>query len=500
LSWIRRVVPISPILAPAAAPDGRADRNLSSHGAVMNFRQKFLPRFSSALLGLFALSLLIGAAIAAPVEDTEAALRAQLLKHRIDEAATKQRLAEIEMQGERSRTPNQELFDVQYYDLDITLNPSAYNLTGTLEAVVEVVGGAINTLDLHLRTTMNVSSATSGGNPTTYSHLSGVLTIDLDRTYNVGELVTVEVAYSGNPSSSSFGWESHAGEPMIWTLSEPFGARNWWPCKDDNRDKPETMDIRVTVPSDLIVASNGSLISDIDNGNGTRTFHWYSSYPITTYLVSLAIYPYYVYSDWYTPQGGGDPMEVVHYVFPDRYDDVQANYALTVPMIETFVEDYGEYPFLTEKYGHAMFNWGGGMEHQTCSSMSKDWWSEDLISHELAHQWWGDMITCADFGHIWLNEGFATWSEAYWKREDGQLRDLPALHGHRRLLRSRHDLRRGPAERQHLQLEPELQQGLLGRPHAAPRGGRRGLLRRPGPLPRPLRIRQRHHRAAARCL
>ncbi len=38
-----------------------------------------------------------------------------------------------------------------------------------------------------------------------------------------------------------------------------------------------------------------------------------------------------------------------------------------------------------------------------------------LISHELGHQWFGDMITCADFHHIWLNEGFATWTEAYWR-------------------------------------------------------------------------------------
>ena len=94
-------------------------------------------------------------------------------------------------------------------------------------------------------------------------------------------------------------------------------------------------------------------------------------------------------------------------------DDVQATYALTVPMIDAFAQGYGEYPFVQEKYGHAEFTWGGGMEHQTISSMGG--WSEDLISHELAHQWWGDMITCADFGHIWLNEGFATWSEAYWK-------------------------------------------------------------------------------------
>ncbi len=65
---------------------------------------------------------------------------------------------------------------------------------------------------------------------------------------------------------------------------------------------------------------------------------------------------------------------------------------------------YGEYPFIEEKYGHAEFEWGGAMEHQTCTSMG--FWGSGVISHELAHQWYGDMITCKDWHHIWLNEGF----------------------------------------------------------------------------------------------
>jgi hypothetical protein len=146
-----------------------------------------------------------------------------------------------------------------------------------------------------------------------------------------------------------------------------------------------------------------------------RTFHWKTNYPTATYLVSLAIYPYFLYSDWYTPLAGGDPMEVQFFVYPDHYPTVQENYALTVPMIGAFALAFGEYPFVDEKYGHAEFTWGGGMEHQTLTSMGG--YSEDLISHELGHQWWGDMVTCADFGHIWLNEGFATWSEAYWAEQ-----------------------------------------------------------------------------------
>ncbi|UCH84142.1 MAG: hypothetical protein JSW50_00180, partial [Candidatus Latescibacterota bacterium] len=120
------------------------------------------------------------------------------------------------------------------------------------------------------------------------------------------------------------------------------------------------------------------------------------------------------FSHWYH-YASAESMEVAYYVFPRNYGYVQTTYALTVPMIEVFADIFGEYPFVDEKYGHAEFTWGGGMEHQTITSLGG--WSEYLIAHELAHQWWGDMVTCDSFHHIWLNEGFATYSEALWSEQ-----------------------------------------------------------------------------------
>jgi aminopeptidase N len=112
-------------------------------------------------------------------------------------------------------------------------------------------------------------------------------------------------------------------------------------------------------------------------------------------------------------------MEVHSYVLPPNEDVVDATASKAIEAIRIFSEIFGPYPFLKEKYGHAEFGWGGGMEHQTITSMGG--WSTRLIVHELAHQWWGDMITCRNFHHIWLNEGFATYSEAlYWEKTEGQ--------------------------------------------------------------------------------
>ena len=365
------------------------------------------------------------------MDDDPVRLRESVLEHRRAEAAIKAARLKAWSEAEVRLTGNQVRYDVHHYDLDLDVDVTAEILTGTVTVTAGVLAD-ISTLDLDMDARLTVDGATSGASSTTYTHAAPLLTIDLDRTYTTGETVTVSVSYHGDPAGDAFGWSSHDSEPMIWTLSEPFGARQWWPCKDDPTDKADSLDVHVTVPNDLIVASQGLVVSDIDNGT-TRTTHWHSDYPIATYLVSLAIHPYVVFSTWYTPQAGGDPMEIQNFVYADNYDNVQATYALVPDMIDVFARGYGEYPFVDEKYGQADFVWGGGMEHQTLTSLG--WWVEDVVAHELAHQWWGDMITCADFHHVWLNEGFATWSEAYWREQtDGvatyrAYMDLAAFYG-----------------------------------------------------------------------
>ncbi len=315
-------------------------------------------------------------------------------------------------------TPNQALYDARYYALDLSLDPTAKILTGTVTMRLTVTSGPLSEIDLDLADNMVVDSLftvvdalSSARVPTTFTHTGGILRVSLDRTYINGEDATLVIQYAGNPAGAAvFGWDTAAGQPLIWTLSEAFGARTWWPCKDYPDDKADSVDIRVTVPTGLITASNGRLREQSDNG--TQAFSWWhESYPITTYLVSLAIHSYHVYSDWYHP-AHGDSMEITFYNLASSLPRVEAVQAKVKDMLEIFADRFGEYPFVDEKYGQAEFPWGGGMEHQTCTSLGHGAFGEWIMVHELAHQWWGDMVTCSSFHDIWLNEGFATYSEA----------------------------------------------------------------------------------------
>jgi aminopeptidase N len=325
--------------------------------------------------------------------------------------------------------------DVQRYTLSLRITlpgASSGRVDGTVRIQARVAAQPIATLAVNLDDVLGVTSiARTGGGPLAYSRASDVITVVLDRTYNPGELIDFTVAYGGTPPSVNFGggyaflFSTHGTAPpsqgpIVSSLSEPDFAPAWWPCLDRPDDKA-IVDMDVTVPVSLIAAGNGLLIGTIFNGDGTQTYQWRSAYPISTYLVSLAVSNYVTWTDYYTPVTGGPPMPVQNFVYPELETTGRESFNVTVPMLGFYAATYGEYPFVAEKYGHALFPFGGAMEHQTCTSYGSgllipadphryDW----IVGHEMTHQWFGDAVGPANWPEVWLNEGFATYGEVLW--------------------------------------------------------------------------------------
>ncbi len=313
--------------------------------------------------------------------------------------------------------PGDSKIDALYYKLNLRFTTNPNYLDGTVTVKAKVLEST-NNFFLDLSAGMTVNSVVKDGISLTYTMFtsSNQLKIFLDRTYNAYEEFTVEIQYEGVPGSNpdsfeSFGYSDqyrNNGVPVIWSLSQPYGAREWWPSKDTPADKVDSSDVWLTVQSDFIAVSNGKLVETITNDNGTKTFKWKNSHPIANYLISVAITNYSIYEKSYE-YSPGNFMPVIHYIYPEYLNQIKTNLDKTNEMIRIFSEMFGDYPYLNEKYAHAQFGWGGGMEHQTATSMGWGAFSESTIAHELAHQWFGDKITCKTWDHIWLNEGFATY-------------------------------------------------------------------------------------------
>ncbi len=319
-------------------------------------------------------------------------------------------------------TASGEGLDALHYRLDLQIRVNPSNLIGAVTMTARVTAETVASAVLDFTNSLTVDSVTVAATRTSFARSAGLLVVTLDRTYTRDELLVLTVFYRGVPTGSGFGsfiFSSQLnGTPWIWSLSEPYGARDWWPCIDHPTDKADSVDLRITVPGTFKAGSQGILAEIVQNGDGTRTFVWKHRYPIATYLVSVAVTNYAEFSDWYRPSAA-DSMEVLNYVLPEALQTARAQLPRTVRMLEVFSDLYGEYPFVKEKYGHAQFGWGGGMEHQTMTSLGA--FSEGLVAHELAHQWFGDMITMRTWPDIWLNEGFATYSVAlYYEKVYGR--------------------------------------------------------------------------------
>lgn len=311
--------------------------------------------------------------------------------------------------GIGNTNPNTLNYDLQYQRMDVSINPAVAQISGSVTSHFKPTQ-AMSSIYFDLTNQLTVSQVTFHGQPLVFQQLSTKeVKIDFTSSLPANVLDSLTIQYSGTPptNNNAFFTSTQAGNPVLSTLNEPYGAQDWFPTKQSLNDKIERFDIKVTTPSQYSVASNGKLMSETILGNGQKLTFWRTNYPTTAYLIALSITNFVKLNDTM----GNPPFPFVNYIYPATAANTtsMANIEWTKTVMNTFETYFGLYPFRNEKYGHMEFTAGGGMEHQTMSSMGG--WSKQLIAHELAHQWFGDKVTCGAWNDIWLNEGFATFGE-----------------------------------------------------------------------------------------
>ncbi len=338
--------------------------------------------------------------------------------------------------------PEQAAYDVQAYDLDLTVSPEARTIAGSLAMSARAVlptthirldlDDALTASGVAVPACMMLSGAhvcaDTTDAPLAWERLPGQIRIALGRTVQPGESIRVRVDYGGSPRvaprppwDGGFSWEQTAsGEPWVAVSCQGEGADLWWPTKDHPSDEAESMTIRLTAPASLRAIANGQHVSREVNGDGTATETWKVTTPINNYGVSFGIGPYVEVTDTYTSPLGYT-MPVVFYVLPERRADAEKQLPGFLDAVAFMERTFGPYGSREDGY-HVLHTPYLGMEHQSLIAYGStfednaygfDW----LHFHELAHEWFANLGTAPDWRDFWVHESFANYAEALYAED-----------------------------------------------------------------------------------
>ncbi len=316
----------------------------------------------------------------------------------------------------------------------ITLQPHFYE---TKELVLDAKGMEIKAVEMVKAGSKNI--------PLGYSYDDNLtLKIFLDKVYKGSEKYTIYIDYIAKPDeletqgsaaikdAKGLYFVNPKGEEkdkptQIWTQGETEATSVWVPTIDKPNQKT-TQEFYLTVPDKYVSLSNGKLVSQTKNKNGTRTDYWKMDLPHAPYLFFIGVGDYAVVKDTYKGK------EVSYYVEKEYGKVAKRIFGNTPEMMKFFSEKVTgvEYPWI--KYAQivgrdyvsgAMENTTATLHQESAQQNARElidgnkW--ESTIAHELFHQWFGDYVTAESWSNLTVNESFADYSQYLWTEyKDGK--------------------------------------------------------------------------------
>ena len=331
-----------------------------------------------------------------------------------------------------SITPERAWWDLNYYHLDIAVNPKTKSIKGK-NTIRYTILEPNQTLQIDLQAPMKLTKAVQDGEELIVLKDGNAHFINLKKPQiKINAQEEIEIYYEGKPRvavrapwDGGISWKKdNNGNDFIASSCQGLGASVWWPNKDHMYDEVDSMKISVNVPKHLMNISNGRLQSTEEQDNGTTTYNWVVTNPINNYGVNINIGDYVHFSEVYEGEKG--PLDMEYYVLRDNLEKAKKQFKDAPKMMKAFEHWFGPYPFYEDSFKLVEVPYLG-MEHQSSvtygnqykkgylgKDLSKTGWGlkfDFIIIHESGHEWFANNITYKDAADMWIHEGFTAYSE-----------------------------------------------------------------------------------------
>ncbi len=333
-----------------------------------------------------------------------------------------------------SNGPGRINWDVLKYD--ITVKPDFNNKTIEGKNVITFYDKGVITMQLDLQQPMMVDSILYDNNKLNFKREGNVYWVavrDPLRRYKIKPGARkLTVFFQGKPKEAvkppwDGGWiwkKDHNGNPWMSVACQGLGASVWYPCKDHQSDEPDSAELHITAPTELVSVGNGRLRNKVNNNDGTTTYSWAVINPINNYNIIPYIGKYVNFNEVYKGEKGH--LDMNYWVLDYSIEKAKKHFTDAPKMMKAFEHWFGPYPFYEDGYKlveapHL------GMEHQSAVAygngylngylgrdLSGTGWGlkwDFIIIHESGHEWFANNITTKDIADMWVHEGFTNYSE-----------------------------------------------------------------------------------------
>lgn len=327
--------------------------------------------------------------------------------------------------------PERAWWDVTYYDLKVSVNPSEKTIEGSNTITYNVLD-ANEIMQIDLQEPMRIDKIVQDGKEITFTSEGNAHFLKLQKKQQKGKEEKITIYFSGKPIiarrppwDGGFTWTKDSnGKHFIATSNQAIGSSVWWPLKDHPSEEPDNgITISVTAPKDLMDVSNGRLKEVIENEK-TKTWVWQVVNPINAYGVNINIGDYVHWNEKYKGEKG--MLDMDYYVLRENEAKAKEQFKQAPMMMKAFEHWFGPYPFYEDGYKLVEAPYLG-MEHQSSVTygnkyengylgrdLSGTGWGlkfDFIIIHESGHEWFANNITNKDVADMWVHEGFTNYSE-----------------------------------------------------------------------------------------